>query len=489
MSGDDAFAGRSIGRSMLRIAAPLTLSAGVRYGVELSNAYWVGKLGVAALSIVTALGTFMTLSKMFAGITSAGTSAVVGRMVGEERRREAVRIAQKVTAVAVVLGAAVAACALVFSGYALDALAFHGETRVEAARYLYVLLGGLPFSFGMMAMNGVLVGLGRPRASMVASMVSFLVGFAMTPLLVRLIGTGVWGAAIAQIAGDVCGYLVGMRALALVAGPEQRLSLRRRLAKLHELWPVVRIGAPLTFDAIVHGTVWFALVAFLSRFGGEYVAAQGTEERLTQILNVPTEGIAPAAATLVGYALGKGRRRDALRVVWMALSVVALVALGGAALLRLAPGPVVAWICSDASFVDVGARVLVIASVGLVFLGGRDVLEAAFGGVGDTVPPVVVGLAVALARFPIAYVVAVKMGAGGLGVAWAVNGTIILQTLVLGAWFFARFERMNAHELRAIPPSIPPPAPADKGEQRATPEHVSSRSSRRASASCSSFGR
>lgn len=440
---EDAFAGGSLPRRMLRIALPLTLSASVRYGVDLSNTYWVGKLGVAALSIVTALGTFMALSKMFAGLTSSGTSAVVGRMVGEGRRREAVRVAQKLTTLALVLGTIVALLALVVSPYALDALSFNDDRRPVATQYLCVLLAGLPVSFGMMAMNGVLVGLGRPRASMLASTTSFVIGLVLTPLLLRGFGVGVWGAAVAEIVGEGCGYLVGLHALRALAGPELLLSWTRRFSKLHELWPVVRVGGPLTVDAIIHGTVWFALMAYLSRFGSEYVAAQGTEERLTQILNVPTEGIAPATATLVGYALGQGRRREALRVVRLSLGVVAAVTVVGATLLYLSPAPVVAWICSDEAFVHVGAQVLTIASLGLVFLGGRDVLEAAFGGVGNTIPPVTIGVLVAAARFPLAYVVAVRLGAGGLGVSWAVNATIAVQTLALAAWFFLRFERLR----------------------------------------------
>lgn len=458
---EDAFAGGTVFRTMLTIALPLTLSAGVRYGVELSNAYWVGKLGVGALSIVTALGTFMSLSKMFAGFTSAGTSAVVGRMVGEGRRRDALRTAQKVTAVAIVLGAVVAAIGFVVSPYALDALSFTGDTRDGARLYLYVLLGGLPFAFGMMSMNGVLVGLGKPRASMIASTASFTVGFAMTPLLLRVGGTGVWGAAIAQIAGDTCGYLLGLHALASYPTPGDRLPWRKRFRKLRELWPVVRVGAPLTADAVIHGTVWFALVAYLSRYGKEFVAAQGAEERFTQILNVPTEGIAPAAATLVGYMLGQNRRSDALRVVWLALGCVAVVALAGAALLRLAPASLVAFLCSDPSFVGVGVQVLAIASIGLVFVGGRDVMEAAFGGIGNTIPPVVVGLVTAVVRFPLAYLLAVYLDKGGLGVAWAVNLTIIVQTVVLLGWFRLRFDRMNTEPLHEIPLSIPPPPKVD----------------------------
>ena len=91
-AAEDALAGGSVSSRMLRIAAPLSLAALFRYGVELSNTYWVGRLGVAQLSIATALGTFLTVSTMFAGLTSAGTSAVIGRMLGQRRLRPPTRL-------------------------------------------------------------------------------------------------------------------------------------------------------------------------------------------------------------------------------------------------------------------------------------------------------------------------------------------------------------------------------------------------------------
>lgn len=458
---EDAFAEGSLVTRLLRIAVPLSISAGFRYAVDLSNAYWVGKLGVVALAIVTSLGTFMSLSKMFAGLTSAGTSAVVGRMVGEARMREAMRVAQKVTAVAPLLGGAVALLALAVSSPALDALGLSGEARADAMRYLEVVALGLPFSFGLLSVNGVLVGLGRPRASVLASTASLVVAFVMTPALIRGLHVGVWGAAVAQVVGDACGYLVGARAVTRAAREFGLLSWRRRVAKLYELWPVLRVGVPLTADAVIHASVWFGLVAFLSRYGSEYVAAQGAEERLTQILNLPTEGIAPAAATLVGYFLGKNERRQALRTIWMALSIVGVLALAGAALLRLTPGPVVAWLCNDPSFVGVGAEMLTIAAIGLAFLGGRDVMEASFGGTGNTIPPVVIGVVVALSRFPLAHIFAVRLGKGGFGVAWAVNLTLVVQTLLLVTWFLVRFRRVESRVLAPMGASVPPPRVRD----------------------------
>jgi Na+-driven multidrug efflux pump len=104
------------------------------------------------------------------------------------------------------------------------------------------------------------------------------------------------------------------------------------------------------------------------------------------------------------------------------------------------------------AYVAIGVRVLAVASMGLVFLAARDVMEASFGGAGNAVPPVIIGLVVALARFPIAYLVAVRLGLGGIGVTWAVNGTLILQAVALVVWFRLRFVRMTA---KPPQPSLP----------------------------------
>ena len=85
-------------------------------------------------------------------------------------------------------------------------------------------------------------------------------------------------------------------------------------------------------------------------------------------------------------------------MVRAAIAFVVTVSLVGAVLLRLTPRP-----SSPGSATTLlrarGRAGLAIASFGLVFMGGRDVFEAAFGGIGDTVPAVAIGLGVALLRF------------------------------------------------------------------------------------------
>ena len=439
-SVDDPFAGRSTTERLVRIAVPLTLSAAFRYAVDLSNVYWIGKLGVVALSIVTALGTFLSLSKMFGGITSAGTSAVVGRLMGEGRTREAVRVAQKVTGVSLLLGAVVAALAFAASGPALDVLDFGGAERREAERYLAVLLVGLPFG-SVTSMSGACRLGGGEHARVVGHVSPSRPS--RRPSVRRGRGPGRRGRR---------GHPHGL-APRRVAG--RATCPREALPEARGVSPVASAAAHVR--RAVHGGVWFALVAFLANYGSEPVAAQGTEERFTQILNLLTEGTPRRRA--VGYF---GRRGAGAAGRLTSLGAVACVP--RAARFPASPAPVVAWLCNDPEYVDVGVRVLSVAGIGLAFLGTRDVMEAAFGGVSRPIPPVAIGLVIALSRFPLAWLLAVRLGQGGLGVTLAVNSTLVVQALVLVVCFRARFATYEVAPLAPLGLSVPPPATASKSD-------------------------
>ncbi|MBI2390425.1 MAG: MATE family efflux transporter [Deltaproteobacteria bacterium] len=425
---------------LLRIALPLALAASVRYLVELSGVYWTGKLGVSAIAVVSALSYVLAFMRMFALLTSAGTSAVIGRLIGERNPREAASIGQRVTAMAPLLGVMVAVPALFATGSIVRLSGLPANVFADARMYLVVLLLGLPISYGLIALHATLVGLGHPRASFAVNLVALSVAFVLTPTFVVVARIGIPGAAMAQVCGEALALAYGHLRLRGHLDPSMRLPLSARVRHLRSLFPVLRVGVPLTADAVLHATVGFALVAYMARFGVEYVAAQGTEERLTQILNLPTEGLAPAAATLVGYYVGRERHDMARRVVWWSLGLMTAFSLLGCLLLVVAPGPIVAFLSDDPAYVGVSTRVLLIAAGTLTFLGARDIADSAFGGLGNTLPPLIIGTLVTSSRFPIALILAGRGHLGGLGVIWAINGTLVVQAIILLTWLYLRFD-------------------------------------------------
>lgn len=429
-----------IARQLLRIAIPLGLAGAIRYVVELSTLYWTGRLGIGAIAIVTALAYFLSILRMVAMTTSAGTAAVIGRHLGEDRGAEAAGIAQRVTAIAPALGIVTALITVPAIPLVLRHVGLAPELHVGAAPYLAILLIGLPFAFGNMALHAALVGLGHVRVSVAVNGIALSVTATATPLLVFGTKLGLAGAALAQVLGDAAGFLFGLRRLgkATAGAP---LSVRQRLAPSRALLPVLRVGAPLTVDAIFHASVGLALIASIARFGTDYVAAQGTEEKLTQILNLPVEGLAPATATLVGFHVGRGDLARTRATILTALGLMFVTAAIGVAVLLAFAGPVLRLFSEDAGYVGVGVRILAAAACSLVFLGVRDLMDGSFGGIGNTLPPLLVGTSLTLLRLPLARWLVERPELGGLGVTWAINATLIGQGVLLLVILFALLPR------------------------------------------------
>jgi Na+-driven multidrug efflux pump len=145
-------------------------------------------------------------------------------------------------------------------------------------------------------------------------------------------------------------------------------------------------------------------------------------------------GFAAAAATIVGQNLGARNLRRAHDGAWLSVRIAATVAgAWGLVLLVLpfeavdlaSPGPVTTWFAMD---------YLAIASASFAFTSVEIVLEGAFSGAGDTLPPLLLGLPMTVARVPAAWAAA-SLGYGVAGIFWALTVTSVARGLLLAAWF------------------------------------------------------
>jgi Na+-driven multidrug efflux pump len=78
---------------------------------------------------------------------------------------------------------------------------------------------------------------------------------------------------------------------------------------------------------------------------------------------------------------------------------------------------------------------LIILGLSQVAMAIEIVIEGAFGGAGDTIPPMVVMLPGAIIRIPMAYYLCFTLDWGINGVWWTLTITSILKAIVISLWF------------------------------------------------------
>ena len=82
-----------------------------------------------------------------------------------------------------------------------------------------------------------------------------------------------------------------------------------------------------------------------------------------------------------------------------------------------------------------GATYLRIVALCEVFLGAEIVLEGAFGGAGNSVPPMLISVIFTWLRIPLSLFLANHLGLGSSGVWWAISLTTGIKGALMALWF------------------------------------------------------
>ncbi|HET8624173.1 MAG TPA: MATE family efflux transporter, partial [Gemmatimonadales bacterium] len=182
---------------------------------------------------------------------------------------------------------------------------------------------------------------------------------------------------------------------------------------------------------------WIGLVRVLATFGDAALAGYTIAIRIVIFALLPSWGLGNAAATMVGQALGAKKPDRAERAVWIAAgyNFAFLGSIG--VVFVLGAGPIVALFTNDPAVSEYAENCLRIVSLGFPLYAYGMILEQSFNGAGDTWTPTWINLGCFwLFEIPLAWLLAVPLGVGPVGVFAAITGAYSMTAAV--SWVLFR---------------------------------------------------
>ncbi|HEX5604372.1 MAG TPA: MATE family efflux transporter, partial [Pyrinomonadaceae bacterium] len=251
---------------------------------------------------------------------------------------------------------------------------------------------------------------------------------------------GIVGAAIATSIGRGTGAIFALIKLFRSGG---RFEIKREHLRIEPsvIGRLIRLSATGTFQVFIGMASWIGLVRIISSFGSNAVAGYTFGIRVILFALLPSWGMANAAATMVGQALGAKNPERAERAVWKA-GFYNMIFLGVVGLLFIFFAPQIIWFYTeDTNVAHYGVDCLRIVAYGFLFYAYGMVLGQSFNGAGDTWTPTIINLFVFwLWEIPLAYVLSVKAGMGPRGVfvammvAFSTLAVVSAAVFRLGRW-------------------------------------------------------
>ena len=404
-------------RVVLQLALPAALGAWLQHAFRPVDQYFAqfvsgdaqGALGASTFVTILAFGAFVTIS--------AGVGPLVGRATGAVDGATRGRAIGTALVVAMGIAVATALCALVGAHWVPGLLGLEGEE----ARLTGVYLWWLGVTGGAIAVQPVVEAsfnaMGFTRRSMTLQGTAVVLNTALTAVLVLGLGMGIVGAALGTTVTQALVTGIGVVWLRRTAGP----------ASWQADWPmavrIVRLGLPVGLSTAAYALVYFALirttVAPLGQVKGLAVGFSALEAMSWPVF----VGWSIAVSSLVARHLGAGQPDEAAKAVRLALPW----SLGAGvmtALIFTFGGP---WLVRVFSADAVVQQQAVVYAAILAWSQPFVALEALFEGVllgsGDTRRLAWVTIPLNVLRVPLAWLLAMPLGFGAVGIWWAINLT------------------------------------------------------------------
>jgi putative MATE family efflux protein len=434
----------SIRKAIVLLAIPMMLEMAMESIFALVDTYFVGRIGVEALTTVGLTEVMMTLIYSIGVGLSLAPMALIARFVGEKDTALASRAAGQSIVLTIVLSLLIA---LPAAYYADDLLRLMGASESvvrEGVGYTRILFAGNGIIMLLFLLNGVFRGAGEAATAMRVLWIANGINIVLDPLFIFGIGSfpgfGVEGAAMATTIGRGCGVLYQLyilfsgRSLVRIAGSRWSVDWSMQ-------YRILRIAANGAFQYLIGSASWIFLARVVASFGASAVAGYTVGIRLILFTLLPAWGLSNAAATFVGQNLGAGRQERAEKGVWWTLGIT-VVYLGVLSVgYYLLAGPLVEAFTEDVQAVTYGIQALQIFAIGYIFFGIGLIPVQAFNGAGDTLTPTLLNFVCFwLLEIPLSYYLAVNLGYEVAGVIWAVVAAeVVLSAIAIylfrrGSW-------------------------------------------------------
>jgi putative MATE family efflux protein len=428
-----------IGRAILLLAIPMVLEMIMESVFAVVDIFWVSHLGTDAAATVGLTESLMTLVYALAIGLSIGAMAMVSRRIGEQNPDGAARAAVQAIALALIVSITIGAVGAPLAPKLLALMGGSPWVIEHGSAFTRVMLAGNASVVMLFMINAIFRGAGDAAIAMRTLWLANWINIVLGPCLIFGLGPfpklGIVGAAIATTIGRGTGAIFALSKLVRSGG---RFNIERDHLRIEPsiIGRLLRLSATGTFQVFIGMASWIGLVRIISSFGSNAVAGYTFGIRVILFALLPSWGMANAAATMVGQALGAKDPDRAERAVWKA-GFYNMIFLGIVGLFFIFFAPQIIWFYTDdPNVAHYGVDCLRIVAYGFLFYAYGMVLGQSFNGAGDTWTPTIINLFVFwLWEIPLAYVLSVKAKMGPRGVFVAMMGAFSTLAVVSAAGF------------------------------------------------------
>lgn len=430
----------SIFRSLLSLSIPIIFASILQTAYQLTDTFWVGRLGTAAVAAVSiSFPIIFLIISLGGGLAIAGT-ILVAQFKGKEDKKAVDHITSQTIVMVVNISIVLASFGYMISPYLIKLMGAEPKVYTSAVSYIRISFIGMIFMFTYMVFQSLMRGVGDVKTPVYIVFGTVLLNLVLDPVFIFgygfIPGYGVAGAAMATIGTQGLAAIIG---IALLIRGKHEIQLH--LNDLKPDFPLIKkmfmIGFPASIEQSTRALGMTIMTFLVASFGTLTLASYGIGIRILSFIIIPTLGLSMATSTLVGQNIGAGKTDRAEKIVKLS-SLIGFIVLtiAGAITFIFAEQLVAFFIPGELETIASSAYFIRIMSFTFGFIAIQMSINGAFRGSGNTMISMILSIvSLWVLRFPLAYVLSSYTALEEVGIWIAFPAANIIATIITYAWF------------------------------------------------------
>lgn len=439
MNKTDGITSGPIIKTIFTLSIPVVLNMFMEFALVTTDYFWVGKLGPTAQDAVTTSMVVIWTVFGFISIITIGVTALVSRHIGANNTKKAAHYIKQGLSLSVLIGITFSFIGFIMTPIMLRFMGTSDATMIHAVPYLRATF---TISILFFILDTIYAGFrasGDTKTPTIIGISTIIINMILDPILIFGWGPiqsfGVTGAAIATGISVLIGTVLASYLMFNGRLGYKVEGILKTPPVIKDITKIMKIGLPISSQQFVFVVVYWFLIRIVHEYGEEAAAAMGIGNRMESFCYMTCFGFSIAASTMVGQNLGAKKPDRAAKCAWGATGIAISITFLMSICFIVFPKYIATIFTDDPKVLSIAIDYLIILGLSQITMATEIVLEGAFSGAGDTIPPMVVSIPGTLARIPLAYYLCFTLGLGINGVWWTLTITTTIRAIILALWF------------------------------------------------------
>ncbi len=425
--------------NLLLLSWPMIVMESLFVISQVVDMIWIGRLGPSSIAAVGVANiVIMLVMSMDFGLI-VGVRAMVARFVGAGDMKMANHVAAQALVLSASWGALMMIIGILLAEPIMRIFGLEEIVISQGMAYMRVMFAGwILLDILVMALYVIQSAGDTIRPMMIEGFLR-IIHITLCPFLVLGIGIfpkmGVSGAALSNVISQVLGAMI---CLWLLFGGYTRLHLKRGDFRVdfNIIWRILKIGVPALVMNLQRSFGTFILTWLIAPFGTLAVAAHSLASRLEMFVMMPGFALGMGAGVLVGQNLGAAQPERAEKSAWVAVGILQAFMTVGSVVVFIWARNIMGIFTTDPDLLELGSAFIRITSATFFVMSVATVLQNCIASAGDTVPNMIISIAVMwVVQIPAAFVLSRYTALDAYGIRWAMVASTIVGSIVYFGYF------------------------------------------------------